>query len=113
MHELSICGSIADIVARRAPGRRVTKIHVQIGQLRQIVPDTLVYCWSMVSAETQFDGAELVVDRVPARIRCRDCEETTEVGDIPLLVCTACNGISVSVVSGEEFMVTSMDLAEV
>jgi hydrogenase nickel incorporation protein HypA/HybF len=86
---------------------------VQIGQLRQIVPDTLVYCWELVVADTHLDGAQLVVDRVPARILCRDCEQTTEVGDIPLLVCTACNGISVSVVSGEEFMVTSLDLAEV
>lgn len=113
MHELSICGSIADIVSRHAADRRVAKIHVQIGQLRQVVPDTLVYCWAMVSADTPLDGAELVVDRVPARIECRDCGYTTEVGDVPQFMCTECLSVSVAVVSGEEFMITSMDLAEV
>ena len=41
MHELSICRSIADIVRRHAGEGTVSTIHVQIGQLRQIVPDTL------------------------------------------------------------------------
>lgn len=41
MHELAICGSIADIVKRRAADRQVAAVHLRIGQLRQIVPDTL------------------------------------------------------------------------
>ena len=50
VHELSICSSIADIVTRHAAGRTVQVINVRAGQLRQIVPDTLVYCWGLVSA---------------------------------------------------------------
>jgi hydrogenase nickel incorporation protein HypA/HybF len=113
VHELSICGSIANIVARNADGRRVQTIHVRVGQLRQVVPDTLVYCWSIVSADTELDGSALDVETVPARIRCRDCGEVCELGDYPILICATCDRANVEVVAGEEFLVTSLELAEV
>jgi hydrogenase nickel incorporation protein HypA/HybF len=80
VHELSICGSIADLAARHAAGRSVKVINVRVGQLRQIVPDTLVYCWELVSAETSLAGSRIAVEEVPARIRCRACEHVTDVG---------------------------------
>jgi hydrogenase nickel incorporation protein HypA/HybF len=111
LHELAICGSIADIVVRRAQQRRVQRIHLRIGQLRQVVPDTLSYCWGLVSAESELDGAQLEIENVPARVRCRDCSATSEVGELPLFVCHSCNGVNVDVVSGEEFLITALDLA--
>lgn len=113
MHELSICGSIADIVTRHAAGRRVTTIHLQVGQLRQIVPDTLVYCWSLVSAETDLAGSQLAVDSIPAVIACHDCGEERVVGDQPSFGCPSCGSGHVDVRAGEEFLITSLDLAEV
>ena len=112
MHELSLCGSIADIVRRRAADRPVATIHLQIGQLRQVVPDTLAYCWSMISADTELDGTQLDIERIPARIRCHDCDHVTMIGDFPILLCEACAGSSCVVESGEEFMITAMDLVE-
>lgn len=111
MHELSICRSIADIVGRHAEGRAVSIVHVQIGQLRQIVPDTLVYCWSLVSEGTPLDGTRLEVESVPAAIRCRACDHI-RVLDAPILACDACGGGDVEIVSGEEFLITSLDLAD-
>jgi hydrogenase nickel incorporation protein HypA/HybF len=113
MHELSICGSIADIVTRRANGRPVDTIRIRVGQLRQIVPDTLVYCWSVVSADTQLDGSQLDIESVPARIKCRGCDSVHEVGDYPLLLCATCDSADVEVLAGEEFLITSLELAEV
>src|SRR6266851_1635462 len=83
-HELSICGSVADIVTRRAAGRGVKVINVRVGQLRQVVPDTLVYCWELVSADTPLAGSRISVEAVPARIRCRSCDQVTDVGAIPV-----------------------------
>jgi hydrogenase nickel incorporation protein HypA/HybF len=112
VHELSICSSIADIATRHAAGRTVTVINVRIGQLRQIVPDTLVYCWGLVSADTTLDGSRISVESVPARIRCRSCERVTDVGELPVFACGGCGGVDVEIASGEEFLVTSMELAE-
>jgi hydrogenase nickel incorporation protein HypA/HybF len=111
VHELSICGSIADIVTRRAAGRAVKVINVRAGQLRQIVPETLVYCWELVSADTSLAGSRISVETVPARIRCRSCERVTDVGAVPVFACVGCGGFDVEVVSGEEFLITSLELA--
>ncbi len=112
MHELSICGSIADIVTRRAAGRPVKVINVRVGQLRQVVPDTLMYCWELVSADTPLAGSRISVEFVPARIKCRACGQFTDVGAVPVFACGGCGGFNADVVSGEEFLITSLELAE-
>ncbi len=113
MHELSICGSIVDIVNRHAEGRTVETIHIRVGQLRQIVPDTLVYCWSLVSADTALAGSTLQVESIPASIKCQGCGEIRELGEFLVLACTTCDRRDVEVVAGEEFLITSLELAEV
>jgi len=112
MHDLSICSSIADITTRHSAGRTVVVINMRIGQLRQIVPDTLVYCWELVCADTPLAGSRISVDYVPARIRCRSCQQVTDVGAVPLFACGGCDGSDVEVVSGEEFLITSLELAD-
>jgi hydrogenase nickel incorporation protein HypA/HybF len=112
VHELSVCGMIAGIAERRAEGRTVAAIHVRIGQLRQIVPDTLVFCWDLVVSDTTLDGSRLELEIVPARIRCRACGVTAELGDLPVFACGSCHGVDTEVVAGEEFLITALDLAE-
>jgi hydrogenase nickel incorporation protein HypA/HybF len=113
VHELSLCGAIADIAKRRAGERGVAVIHVRIGQLRQIVPDTLVFCWSMVSCDTELDGSVLEIERVAAELRCRACATDFGFGNGITVVCPACGGLDAEVVAGEEFFVTALELAEV
>lgn len=113
MHELSLCGAIADIVTRRAGDARVGAIHVQVGQLRQVVPDTLEFCWSMIIAGTELDGSLLEIERIPAVLRCRSCGEQNHLGAVLTFACVACGGVDVEVVAGEEFLVTELELAEV
>lgn len=111
MHELSICRSIAGIVTRHADGRPVRTVHLRVGHLRQVVPDTLAFCWTMVTADTPLDGARLEVESVPATARCTACGETTTLS-APILVCGRCGGTAVTLLTGEEFMLTTLDLAE-
>lgn len=113
MHELSICGSIAEIVTRRASGRPVDTIHVRVGQLRQVVPDTLVYCWNIACADTPLDGSRLELEEIAARIKCRTCDAVSDLGEHPIMLCDTCDGADVEVISGLEFIVTALELAEV
>jgi hydrogenase nickel incorporation protein HypA/HybF len=111
VHELSICSSIVDIVRRHADGREVRAVHLRVGQLRQIVPDTLVYCWSLVNEGTPLADTALEVESIPAAIRCKPCDHTQTLLEL-LLVCDVCGGSDVEVVAGEEFLITTLDLAE-
>lgn len=112
MHEVSLCGAIYEITDRAAAGRDVSVIHLQIGQLRQVVPDTLTFCWTVVCYDTRLAGSRLEVDYRPVILRCRQCGESTSLSGELLLLCGRCGDSDVSVIGGEELLVTSLDLAE-
>ncbi|HMQ24719.1 MAG TPA: hydrogenase/urease maturation nickel metallochaperone HypA, partial [Acidimicrobiales bacterium] len=57
-------------------------------------------------------GAELVVEDVPAVVRCRACGARTTL-EWPVLVCATCDGRDVELVSGEELLVVAIDVRAV
>jgi hydrogenase nickel incorporation protein HypA/HybF len=109
VHELSICAAIAKIAHQAAAGRPVERVRVDIGHLRQVVPDTLRHSWDMVVFGTPFDGVPLEVREVPAVIECRQCGIRTQLDD-PIFRCAACGSTETDVVTGNELFVTSLDL---
>jgi hydrogenase nickel incorporation protein HypA/HybF len=110
VHELSICRSIFTIADRARQGRRVDVIHLQVGHLRQIVPQTLEHCWRLVTERTDLQGSRLDIEHVPAQLSCGDCHVTTTAAHNLVLTCAACGSGRITVTHGEEFMLTSMDL---
>lgn len=113
MHELSLCGAIADIVSRRAGERRVGIIHLRIGELRQVIPDTLAFCWTLVTADTELDGSILEVERVAPVLHCRACGRDERLTGVIAFACPACGDINVDAVAGEEFEVIAFEPAQV
>jgi hydrogenase nickel incorporation protein HypA/HybF len=113
MHELSLCGALIEIVSRRADDRPVQAVHVRVGQLRQVVPETLAFCWEMVVAQTQLEGSALELERVPAVLHCRACDATGPLGESIAIACQSCASLDVEVTAGEEFDVTALDLVQV
>lgn len=109
MHELSLCNAIADTVTRYAAGRRVRGVRVRIGAYRQVVPDTLAFCWEMQIAGSDLAECELDVETVPAVVSCRTCGSETTL-DYPILLCGECDGADVELVTGEEFLIESIDV---
>ena len=78
MHELSICSAIASTAAKHADGRSVSQVTVQIGHLRQVVPDALQFSWEVVSSATDLKDAALVIEQVPAVVECADVRSTND-----------------------------------
>jgi hydrogenase nickel incorporation protein HypA/HybF len=111
MHELSICSAIAKTAAKHADGRAISQVTVQIGYLRQVVPDALKFSWEVVSDSTTLKDAELVIEQVPAVVECSACGART-ILDLPILACGRCEGYDVKLVSGEELLVVSIDLVD-
>lgn len=112
MHELSLCRAIMQIAAKAAEGRPIAQIHLDVGTLRQVIPDTLVYCWSIVSENTPLEGSQLVINQIPAVVRCNECGQDSTITGVPILVCAACHSGNVTVATGEEFLLRSMDTAD-
>ncbi len=111
MHELSIAEAIADKVRDRATGRPVAAVAIRVGHFRQVVPDALDFCWGMVTQGSELDGCRLEIEQVPATVACQDCGTTTTL-DVPILLCGSCEGSNVTLRTGEEFVVVSLELLE-
>jgi hydrogenase nickel incorporation protein HypA/HybF len=107
VHELSISSAVVDTVLRHAAGRRVTHVHLRLGTLRQVVPDSLAFYFEIVARDSPCEGAALEQEIVAARLRCEDCA-TEWAADAPAFRCPACAGAAVTVVCGNELEVESI-----
>ena len=111
MHELSIAESVVGIASRQANGRRVTKVRMRVGYLRQVVPSALAFGFGLLAEGTPVEGAELEVEQVPAEGRCRGCGVESRLDGFPLQ-CKGCGGFDLEILEGEELMVDSLELEE-
>jgi hydrogenase nickel incorporation protein HypA/HybF len=109
MHELSIAQAVVAIAARHADGRQVRRVELKVGYLRQVVPSALEFSFQLLSEGTTMDGAELVIEEIPARGRCRACATETEMSDFPLR-CARCGGLDLELLAGEELLVDALEL---
>ena len=111
MHELSIASAIVATVERHAGGSAVTSVRVRVGRLRQVVPDSLEFCFGMVARESVCEGARLEIEVVPAVLRCAACGHEWEIQEPPFR-CPECAGGDVAAVRGEELEVESIEVEE-
>jgi len=64
MRELSIAQAIVDVVNRHSQGRTVVSVEIRVGHLRELVPETLDFAFSLLTEGTVLDGAELQIAQV-------------------------------------------------
>ena len=88
----------------------ISKVHVQAGQLRGIVPEQLQMCWEFVAKETIADKSELCIETIPIEGLCQDCSKTFPVKDYKF-ECPSCGGGQVETVKGLELQVKDVELA--
>jgi hydrogenase nickel incorporation protein HypA/HybF len=111
MHELSLSGAIVDTAVRHAEGRDVTGVDLTVGALRQVVPSSLQFYWEIVTRGTVCEGARLELTVLAARVSCNECANEWTL-DEPVFACPQCKATSVEVLTGNEFMVESIDVKD-
>ena len=112
MHELSITRSIVAVVAERAGERRVSAVRLAIGKLSGVDVGAVRFCFDACAQGTVLAGAALVIDEIPGRGRCDACGREVELVE-PLLRCGCSPTTMLSVVSGDELLVRSMEVSDV
>ena len=114
MHELSIAQHIVDIVeeaVRPEPGAQVARVVVRIGRMVAVFPESLSFCYGAITDGTALSGSALVVEEVPVRVLCRTCGETTELESFALR-CGGCGGVDLKVTSGDEMLVSHIEVEQ-
>ena len=112
MHELAVAEAVLAIASQHARGRKVHRVELKVGHLRQVVPSALEFAFDLLADGTMLEGAELVIEHVGARGRCRTCHAESTVPGFPL-ACASCGGIDMEIVAGEELLVDALELEEV
>ena len=114
MHELPVTQSILDIAlkhAAQAGAKRITDIHLVIGELSTMVDDSVQFYWDMIAKDTLAEGAQLHFRRVPAEFQCMVCFQKYHPNEGEL-ACPHCGSVGAKIVSGEEFFVESIDVVK-
>ncbi len=106
-----MCEAIAGVVRPYAEGRHVDVVRVRIGALRQVVPESLSFCWTLVRDYEDMPEAELELELVTAEVSCRSCGRQSMITSQWSLLCAHCESADVKVLRGDEFLVTSLDVS--
>ncbi len=116
MHELSIAAEIVSlaVTAVEEAGEElpVTVVSVRVGNLAGVVVEALEFAWDVAAEGTRCAGAELRIERVPGRVRCKACEAETQLSDPPQFACGQCGMPTADIVAGRELDLVSLELEE-
>ena len=112
MHELSVTQSLLNIAvqhAEKAGSKRITDLHIVVGELSSMVDDSIQFYWDIIAKDTSAEGATLHFRRVPAELQCMTCFHKYHPTDQEL-VCPQCGGVGAKIIAGEEFALESIDV---
>lgn len=113
MHEVAVCRALIAQVEEVAAARRahrVRTIKLQLGPLSGVEPQLLQHVYPAASTGTVAEGAELVIEMLPVRIRCRECGAENEAPPNDL-ACGECGGQRTQLLSGDEMLLASVELS--
>ena len=111
MHEMAITESVLKIALDAASGAGADKIkiiRIVMGAYSDIVPEILKEYFTVVSAGTPAEGAEITFRRTPVTMQCMSCGWQGEVDRLHL-ACAACGSTELKMLTGRDFYVESID----
>lgn len=114
MHELSIVKRILDLsldVSRGHGARPIERVTVEIGALRQVVPESMSFAFEAASRGTPAEGAVFDWTEIPAEVICENCESLFRPGEA-VWACPRCGAGGGRVVRGNELVLRSVTLRD-
>ena len=105
MHELSVAQNIVEIVdevLQAHPASKIDRIVVDIGELAAVVPETLTFCFGVITEKTNLAKTRLEINHIPLTVDCRKCCKVYEISPLHFY-CPDCGNTDVIERSGREF----------
>jgi hydrogenase nickel incorporation protein HypA/HybF len=94
-----------------AASRPVGRITLRIGPLSGVEPDLLRHAFPLVAAGTPCKAAVIAFELTPVEVRCQVCGATSP-ARINRLLCAACGTWRVSIATGDEMLLVSVDVLD-
>jgi hydrogenase nickel incorporation protein HypA/HybF len=111
MHEMSVAQGLLSILQAQAEAHgiaRVSRVRLKIGRLRGLDARQLRLAFEALAEGGLADGAELDVDEIAARARCRACGAVWRAADYRF-DCPECAAADAEILEGRELYIESFD----
>ncbi|MBY8982471.1 MAG: hydrogenase maturation nickel metallochaperone HypA [Candidatus Lokiarchaeota archaeon] len=123
MHEFAFALDIFEITektAKKYNAKKVTTIFLEIGELTLIVPELLKESFKIITKGSIVDGAKLNIQILPGQIKCRNCNNTSNViitkesklTGLQLFKCEKCESINTEIIEGKKMNIKNIKIQE-
>jgi len=112
MHEMSIAQSLIDIIREemvKNDASVIRTVRLNVGEMSAVVPESLKFCFSILTAKTALKGARLIMDIVPLKGYCRECECVFKIENF-VFVCPSCGSVQVETLEGKDLSIVEMEV---
>lgn len=109
---MSIAQSLIEIIREemiRHDASVLRSVRLHIGQLTAIVPDSLSFCFEVITSGTELEGARLIMDIIPLKGTCRGCKHTFEIEDYAF-ECPECGSTEIYTIAGQDLSIVEMEV---
>jgi hydrogenase nickel incorporation protein HypA/HybF len=123
MHEFAFAYNIfkvAEATAIKYNAKKITEVLLEIGELTLIVPELLQRSFEMATKGSIAEGAILNIKITPGKIKCRDCNQISEViitreselTGLQLFKCSHCGSSNTEIVEGKKANVKNIKIQD-
>lgn len=112
MHEIALAHAVWRQVAaemEKHSDRRLTQVHVVVGELSGAEPESLEFALGLLVAESEWPHAAVHVRKEPVVLVCRTCGREYPMQEMRLR-CPACGGADVEPVRGTQLRLESLEV---
>ena len=112
MHELSIAESIISTVRSEMESNSyvtVSGIGLRIGEMTDIVEDSLRFGLEAFTKGTNLEGVEVTIEIIPLQGKCKQCQREFRIVEFKF-VCPNCKGVEIEVIMGKELDISYLEV---
>jgi hydrogenase nickel incorporation protein HypA/HybF len=112
MHEMSIAQSLVDILREEMAKHHASElksVRLHIGQLSAVVPDSLSFCFEVITSGTEMEGAQLIMEVIPLEGVCKECNKAFEIKDYAF-ECPHCKSTEIETTAGQDLSIIEMEV---
>ena len=123
MHEFAFAYNIfkiAEATALQYNAKKITEVYLEIGELTLIVPELLKQSFKMATSGSIAEGAELKIEILPGKVKCRECGKTSTVTlneeaqltGLQLFQCNYCKSKNTEIIEGKKANVKNIKIQD-
>lgn len=88
----------------------MSSVFLKLGPLSGVVKEALLFSYQLACEGTPLEGSSLIVEDIPIRIYCTECEAETAPVSLQCLECSQCGRAAARVTRGDDLELSALEL---